>query len=486
MSINFRKTALAAGMFTALGGYTMSAHALIEGDAGEANLVPFVLWDDALLNGVVGDSDFSINTVIKITVPNTVGSKTIPNSYTACHTTPANTPGAPSCDPLLVAPIGPDFPAFAGLNPAGGTNRIHWYFMNQNSVHLANGTFPVSADDVAVIDWGQTARKSGFDFNGTVGYMILVTDVTTKSPFPAANFAFFAEAWMITGLDGDLFPNTNGAGTIGLVDAKIPVLPMQDGADPAPVGGVSANPTFDNNVVVRGTNLNVKASPLHSGMDTIYPDGNLGDIHEFDLTLGNRSVQIGPIANPFQIPTLMVIWNDRNAGAAWFNQGVEVYNDNEEPCSDSISAPWQLNVYWVQSAVTAGSNPNAIIPPYPVPAFINQPVNAQMIPDQLTWGPVSALDPNIGQVVQGWNRQWCVPPAADIGLTELLKLLQGGFMKVTLPELADAGTFKAEGAMVAFSVPLQYNVNFDATIPVGASLIPFETALGHDRGMFSQ
>lgn len=479
MSSNFRKTALAAGMFTALGGYTMSAHALIEGDAGEANLVPFVLWDDALLNGVVDDSDFSINTVIKVTVPNVVGSKTIPNSYTACHTTPTNTSGAPSCDPLLVAPIGLDSPPFVGL--LGAKSGVHWFFMSQDSKHLADDVIPVTPDDVVVIDWGQVARKRGFSAaNGLAGYMILATESASESPYPAADFAFFAEAWMITGIDGDLFPNTNGAGTIGIVDAKIPVLPMNDGEDTVANG----RPTWDNNVVVRGTNTNPKASPLASGMDTIYPDGIQEDKHEFDITLGNRSVQIGPIANPFQIPTLMVIWNDRNVGEPWTQAGVDVFNDDEESCSDAISAPWQLNLYWVQTSVTDGSNPNAIIPAYPVPAFINKPVYNGMSAANKQWGPVSELDPSIDQVVQGWNKSWCVPPVADIGLTGLLKLLEGGFMKVTLPEPADFGTFKAEGAMVAFSIPLQYNVNFDATIPVGATLIPFETALAHDRGMF--
>jgi len=481
MSSNFRKTALAAGMFSALGGYTMSAYADIQGDAGEANLVPFVLWDDSIvLPGpnpeVLGTS---INTVIKVTVPNVVGAKTIPNSYTACHTTPANS--TPSCDPLVTAPISANSPPFPGLEPVTSKTRIHWFFMSQNSKHLLNGTIPVSPDDVVVIDWGQVARQNGFNADGVAGYMVLATERASTTPFPAADFAFFAEAWMITGIDGDLWnvltgaPVTNGAGTIGLVDAKIPVLPMQDGADTV-IGG---NPTWDNNVVARGNLPSIKASPLHSGMPTIYPDGNPTDTHEFDLTLGNRSIQVGPIANPFQIPTLLVVWNDRNVGQPWLGQVADVFNDDEESCSASIDLPWQLNLIWVQTAVTNGGT--FPFPALPVPAFINQPVVAEMDPNVVGLGPQLG-----GVIVQGYDKQYCVPPVASQGLAGFLKLLEGGFMKISLPEPADGGTFKAEGAMVAFSVPLQYNVNFDASIPVGATLIPIETALSHDRGMFAQ
>ncbi|QJD31202.1 hypothetical protein [Methylococcus geothermalis] len=432
MSMNFKKTAIAAGMFTALAATSMSAHAIIEGDAGEANLVPFVIWDDQIV-GPPTDGPFSINTVVKITVPMSVGNKTIPNVWTAQHSTPTN--GS------FPAPVGPEAPADPDIK------QIHWAFLNQRSVHRANGTINVTPDDVAIIDWGDTIRRGGYQtaLNGVPGYLLLTTEQGWLGK--AADFSFFAEAWLITGAD---FESQNGGGTIGLLDAKIPVLPMADGADSPPNKKVSVA----NQVIEIGVNGNPIASPLISGIPTTWSDGSVvPDLKIVDLTLGNRSITVGNVTNPFQIPTLFVVWNDRNADAAWSNLGVVIYNDNEEPCSDTISLPNQLNVVWAQTDVSAA---------YPVPSFIQ---------------------------AYGQARPFCVPPIAnEPGLDPaaiLSKLLQGGFIKLMLPELIDTGIGAPEAAMMAFSIPLQYQVNFDAGVPVGATVIPMETALGHDRGSFT-
>jgi hypothetical protein len=446
--MNFKKTAIAAGMFTALAGASLSAHAIIEGDAGEANLVPFVLWDDQIV-GVPRDGaaqPFGINTVVKITVPMSVGNKTIPNRWTAQHTTPTNG-GFPT-------PVGPEHPADPDIK------QIHWAFLDQRSIHQANGIINVTPDDVAIIDWGDTVRRTGnrTRLNGVPGYLLLTTETGWRGG--AADFSFFAEAWMIMGLK---FEEEPGGGTIGLLDAKIPVLPMADGADAPAV----TKPSVNNQVIVRarGLNGNPVASPLISGIPTTWSDRSaVPDLKVIDLTLGNRSITVGGVTNPFQIPTLVVVWNDRNAGAAWSNLGIEIFNDQEEYCSDTISLPWQLNLIWVQTDVTATA-------PYPVPAFIDQGTH---------WD---------SRTKQGQARPFCVPPIAnEPGLDEaaiLSKLLQGGFMKLTLPEPVDTGINEPEAAMVAFSIPLQYQVNFDAGVPIGVTAIPFATALGHDRGHFT-
>lgn len=453
MNTSFRRTAIAAGMFTTLAGASMSANAMIVGDAGEANLVPFVVWDDAILDDAA-DTVTSINTIVKITVPGAVGNKTIPNRFTAIHTTPTN--GS-------FAVPGLNVPPFTGLQSAH-TAKIHWYFLDQKSVHRLDGTIPVTPNDSAVIDWGAVVKASGIQpqLNGTVGYLVLTTE-TASTGVADADFAFFAEAWAIAGIDGD-GALINGGGTIGVVDAVIPVVPMADGADPVPNGV----PTADNQVIQRGTNKSVKVSPLFSGIPTNWSDGDpIQQIKEVDVTLGNRSTQIGSVTNPFQIPTLVVVWNDRNAGTTkglppgwndWSSIGVDVYNEQEESCSATITLPWQLNLLWVETDVSA---------PYPAPAFIDK------------------LSP-FGYGPQGQQTLLCVPPVAPFDPLAVTKLFQGGFLRMYLPEQVDSMINQPESAAVIFSIPLQYNVNFEAGQPIGVSVIPFETALGHDRGIFTQ
>jgi hypothetical protein len=444
-------------------------------EPGEAQLVPFVLWDDTPIcipvpagtapaplvcgaNAVpaVGPGIVSINTAVKITVPKAVGNDVVPNFYTATHTTPTNDPFCnPPGNPFVT---GCEDPADPDLDP---TNVVHWYFLNQRSQHELNGTITVSPDDVAVIDWGATVRQNGkqTQLDGVPGYLVLTTAAGSRGN--DADFSFFAEAWGFFGISSGVIPGVipNSGGTIGLVDAYLPTLAMTDGADT--LG--DKTPTLDNNVIELNTQ-SVIASPLVTGIRTNWSDGSPTDIKVVDLTLGNRSVPIAGITNVFQVPTLMVVWNDRNADGAWSGLGVDVFNDREESCSDSINLPNQLNMIWVQTDVTAGT-----APPYfawPTPRFIER---------------------------FGQNRVYCVPPtdAGSTPLQNLDRLLSGGFMKLYLPELVDNGLFTPESAMAAFSVPLQYFVTYEqgpGPFPTftDISLIPFETALAHDRAMFNR
>ena len=88
MNVKFKKLALSAGITAALGGFSMPSHAIIEAAPGEALLVPFVVYNDGVIGGTT-----PINTIVELTVPGSVGHDTIPNFYTASHTSPTN-PGA--------------------------------------------------------------------------------------------------------------------------------------------------------------------------------------------------------------------------------------------------------------------------------------------------------------------------------------------------------------------------------------------------------
>lgn len=430
--------------------------------AGEANLVPFVLLDSNPLNATEEslESFLGINTVVKLTIPSAVGGDDVPNIYTAPWTTPTNG----------VYPVNPGAQLPAQFV---GTKTIHWYFMSKNSVHVADGTFEVTPDDVFVFDWSQVARQQGIDtspdVNGAPGYLVFidgssdpVTGNSARAGTSASTFAFFAEAWMFMGLEVASVTDGNITGVLGLFSANIPVLPMSDGVD----GPIGAPPDLLNQVVMRGTNATPRVSPLVSGMRTNWSDGDKTDVKVVDVTLGNRSVTIANQTNFFQFPTLVVVWNDRNAdgkpgpgAVSWKSVAVDIFNDDEESCSSQVDLSNEVNTIWVQSKVTY-DDPDF----YPVPRFVSQ------------------------------NLLGCVPAVVDndSNLSNLNRLLSGGFMKFHLPEPVDTQKYSAESSAVFFSIPLQYEVTLEqdpvggGTVLAGVSLIPFATALGHDRGTFKQ
>ena len=66
-------------------GFSGQANAIMEGVAGEGLLVPFVLFNSGNHFERIAET---INTLIEVTIPGSVGKDTIPNYYTAPHTTP--------------------------------------------------------------------------------------------------------------------------------------------------------------------------------------------------------------------------------------------------------------------------------------------------------------------------------------------------------------------------------------------------------------
>jgi len=291
MNPNFKKLALAAGISASLGAATLPAHAVMLGDAGEALLVPLVRHG--------GDLPGATNTYINVTVPGTVGFDTIPNFFTAPHTTPTN-PG-----PTL-------FPDAASLQ---GGNSIHWYWFDTRSVHRLNGEIPVTADDVVTIDWLEASNGA---FAGEAGYMVIGTE--TARTRAAADFAMFGEAYYEI-YSPDPF---NPVGTL----APIPVLPMSDGAD----GAFDSVPSMEDNVKYTASGIPRAVSPLASGMRTNRSDGILDDTTVFDLSLGDRN-----------FPSVHVVWLDTNLNSRGRGINVDVYDSEELSCSDSIDLPDELN-----------------------------------------------------------------------------------------------------------------------------------------------
>ncbi len=299
MKTRFKQVALASAVTAAMGAASMPAHAIIEGAAGEALLVPFVVYSPTVA-GTEG-----VNTLIEITIPSTVGFDTIPNVFTAPNTTPTN-PG-----PTL-------FPPDADLVPS---NFIHWYFFDQYSVHRLNRAVKVTPDDMVLINWGDEIVNT--NLVNEVGYLVIGTE--TARTGAAADFNMFGDAYLVSG--GQQLGFT--------ADAKIPVLPMSDGPD----GPFGSPVTVQDQVKYRG-GIPVAVSPLISGMRTNRSDGALDDGTVFDLTLSNRN-----------FPTLHVVWLDVNL---WDTDQeiipVDVFDTDERTCSSIVYVPWELNAIWIQPA----------------------------------------------------------------------------------------------------------------------------------------
>ncbi|MEI7997048.1 MAG: hypothetical protein WCH01_19305 [Methylococcaceae bacterium] len=409
MNTKFKKLALSAGIATALGGFSLPSHAIIEGAAGEALLVPFVIYDTAAV----------INTIVELTIPGTVGLDTIPNDFTASHSTPV----------LDHSTIPPSGPSTSFNNPAlsvhhadvVNNSKVHWYFFDKNSVHKVDGAIPVTADDFVQFDWGREVRRqngTGGKLDGMEGYLVFGTEQAreagpTRGSHKAANFSFFGDAYLVT-------QNAVLLEALGIVDAKIPVLPMNDGEDP----GFTTPPTLpkvtiDNQVIYNAANVPEDASPLVSGMRTVWSDG-IPNVTLFDLTLGLRIM-----------PTLQVFWNDHNGGDGYF-ASADVFDDAENTCSfGNVPLPNEVNSIWVAPLATEDLAP--------------------------FWVDVKT--------------ELCYPNGFDSAARN------PGFVRYVIPEQGDTNIGVPEQAAVAFSIV------FDATSRTNG-IIPVETALGHERGKF--
>jgi hypothetical protein len=388
MKQSTKKAALAAGLSASLLGASMPSQAVIEGVAGEALLVPLVIFDP--FGG--------LNTLINITVPSSIGFESIPNNYTATNTTPTN-------DPETITPAG-----------FTGTKDLHWFFFDHKSKHVCNAKIPVTPDDQVFINWGQVVGAvCGFEWVGNPGYLVFTTETARSGA--AADFNMFGEAYLV---NSQFF----------YLDAQIPVLAMNDGAD-----GVDPVATKADNVKYDIDGIPSSVSPLISGMRTNKSD-SIGDTTLFDLTLSNRD-----------FPTVHVVWLDQNTGYTGLN--VDVYDNDERTCSDAVDLPYELNIIYV-----------------------------------LPWGcpgPQCTSDVAASALVEPFDFEpqlanFCLPPGASV--------LDPGFARYSLPEYVDTNIDEPESAGVAFSIAFTVDPDLVAIIP--GNIIPVESALAHERGLFTK
>jgi hypothetical protein len=383
-----------------------------------------------------------MNTLVQITVPAMVGFDTIPRFFTAQHSTPTNSPGGNSAAP---------FPNEPALGLKGDYSAyIHVFAFDARSNEVDNFRLPTSPDDTIMLNWGDRVVGNRLGLSGEKVYLIITNDKRDLTYYPngwlsEAQFAMFGDAYLVWN------PLANvGLPGVGVVDSKIPVLPMSDGANT-----VNDMPSIRDNVIFDTDGTIIAASPLASGMRTNLSDGDGSDYTLFDLTMSNRFA-----------PTLHVIWVDENIGQS---KTQFVYDDQENDCSFPIPIANELQVYWtsppfVQPATAAGPAPDGSL-------FENA---------ELPWIDLAT--------------DLCYPQGSIVfdldepgELFELLDsdILFPGFVRFRIDEYLDTGIGQPESAAVAFSIQLQIDIlDEDRELLFTPQLLPVETALGHERGQF--
>lgn len=292
MKTRFRKIAIASAVTAAMAGITVPAQAIVTGTAGEALLVPLVVWDADRNN---------LNTLIEIEVPASIGWEDVANIYTAPNTTPTNTDLSMGFSQDVFKPV------VVGGNTTY-VNAIHWFAFNWLSGHERNDSVKVTPDDVIQLNWRDMI---GGSFEGVPMYLVLTNEIGyAKSGKADAQFSMFGDAWLV-----------NDVG----FEAEIPVLPLADAAD------ATEFPVWGDHVIYQTNGIPAQVSPLASGSLLNYADGQFGDFTVFDV----------PLSTATDI-SWHVVWTDRLGPRNGVD--VEVYDTEERSCSDWIPAPYELNV----------------------------------------------------------------------------------------------------------------------------------------------
>jgi hypothetical protein len=209
-----------------------------------------------------------------------------------------------------------DFPALANADPTGvnggpvlpvgqiqraasGPN-LHWYFFNAESVHQLDDDLVVSANDMALIDWGGTVQALGPAavalVDGVPGYLVFGSQNARGGGY--SELILWGDAMQING-------NWESA-------AYIPVLPLNDIPDPLAgnfnchvVGLGGAAPLCDE--VTYNGSYPTSVNPYVAGMTLGDGDG-IAERLVFDIPYFVPTGAAGGIGGE----THHVIWVDQN------------------------------------------------------------------------------------------------------------------------------------------------------------------------------
>ena len=391
MKTNFKKLAVQAGVAAAMAAGSMAASAQIDSVPATAQLVPLFYYNYA-----------GIDTDVRIVVPKSVGADTVIGLMSGGN--------APSTKWAVANPT---------LNNGAA---IHWFWMNQDSQEMLDGTVAVSPDDEVWLSAAEIDNRIGTgSFSGTPGYLVIVNDSAAYGGAPTFHFA--ADAY----LDNDQFAYPSLPSQLSL-----PVLAMNDAAD----GAVNA-PTPGNQVVESGLAAanGPDASPLFSAIRTgvVEPLGApAANYRVVDVPMFTAGGHYGAHHN------VLVIWSDRND-------------------ADSLNIPTLYAVdHHEQQVSFPGFNLNQELNLVPVPSSVD------------AWEVIGGMEGAIG--ISDVYAAAPLTAASSRALTD-------GFLKLVMPaeQGAPAG-FNPTGllggafaSVVVFNIPVAADILNPATdVPVNA------------------
>lgn len=96
----------------------------------------------------------------------------------------------------------PTKPARVTSPGKGAAGTVHWYFFNNQSVHVLSGVIPVTDNDFVRFDWCNTMTTLGAPLDGTPGYLVFVDDTFDAAPtgtVTVPRFALYGHSYMIKG-----------------------------------------------------------------------------------------------------------------------------------------------------------------------------------------------------------------------------------------------------------------------------------------------
>lgn len=266
-----------------------AAHAVVLGEAGEALLVPYVVYDTAR----------QLNTLVGITTSAAVGTQSLVRG---------SIPAAANVQPTQFNVAGPTY------------TQLHWFFFDDNSVHMLDNNFPVTADDWHGFDWGSivqaqpAAVQAALD--GQLGYVV-IADERARDGVTPSDVSLYGDAVVIAG-------NWQSA-------AFVPVVPLA--SDVNATGLVATGAAF-NDIIWGAGGIPAQVSPLAAGTARDNDDGALGDIVRVDMRYF-----LDPALNG---TTNLVMWNDANV-AAYANLPIEVFDTEENNGSFQLDFSDEVN-----------------------------------------------------------------------------------------------------------------------------------------------
>ena len=481
MKTNFKKLALVAGVTAAMAGGSMTAQAVIQSAPGQAQLIPLFFWNYGPNTAPVGNNSAATgaNTVVRVTVPKSLGGNTVVNLLNPgpSPTSANEADGDSDLSPVIENPTN----YLEGgnnnqpLNLNGLTNTanaidatafpnsfIHWYFLDVRSNHVANGKVPVSQDDAVILSANCLGNSGAIppgkypnvyaDVLGctstaipanTAGYLVLINESARNGG--EALFGFSADAWLVNN-GGNINAN------FGQV-VNIPTLAMNDGVDttnyPTPTNQVIESQSFTVG------NAYPVVSPLTTGIKTGVMD-SVAQIEKVELPLADRR----------NYANQLVVWNDRNG----LTVQAEEVNQDEIPCSATITLPNQLQVYNVN-----GFNQADTI----VDKFI----------DIQTGFPNTALSDTYsynssGAWTKGTSNGFYV---ANTSLCQDVTATRDGFVKLYVTKnKAPTGATGPYSSMFAFTIPL-WNPAYNGDAPLSLAVTTGQrpTLLAKELGWFT-